>query len=572
MNRADRRALPSLPLTAHPWEVALVAAPLSVEGVTLEGLLAVVERGSGHVRWVGVVERGAGLWTTLRGAFFAPASPQVPARPPRLLVADATLAARLSRELDGAKVRIEVVDRVPAVDEAVAALFEHLAGPTVPGITTDLEVWKPALAAFTRLAPWRALPDSVVFRLDGPMPQLDGCVAIVLGNAGQQRGIALYPSADEHRRFLAVATAGDLDGLRDLEALNLYLDLPEALEPEEARACTASGLVTPEGLCPRVVVLAGGTMRSASPEAQRAMLATLQALTALVANEPGALVTTARRRTVSTIAGRVTIASTPAPPEALPPLVDADHAVTIAGMRDTRTGLDRTGLVIKLRKADAVRVARRLGRVDRIEVGTGPLPPVVAWAGSEVLGPLVQLGTPSQGASLRRVDRALLCIASGGSRRASLRPEDLLLVVEVAVGGAARAARHDAVFDGPRAGWPKASETLLHFAEPALGPSPSALPRPALQRALGLAETVWNAVVLADYVEQPGYLAEIEQRARANPGAAGPILALVARKRALFGGDPRVFRNTRVEPGRGPSGVYTESALPEGYSTASTRS
>lgn len=126
MQASEREALARLPVGLEPWEVALVDVPITVAGVDFEGLLVVASQRSGVVRSAGPVVRGQPLWTVLARAFREPASPAVPARPPRLLCADPALAVRLQEELQGLAIRADVVARLPAVEAVITALAEEL--------------------------------------------------------------------------------------------------------------------------------------------------------------------------------------------------------------------------------------------------------------------------------------------------------------------------------------------------------------------------------------------------------------------------------------------------------------
>jgi hypothetical protein len=210
-----------------------------------------------------------------------------------------------------------------------------------------------ALEALARIAPWRAVSDQVLFEFEG-VPELQGVLAILLGQAGEQRGVALYPSHEDYWRFLEAAMERDLDALAEVEALNLYLDPIAEFEPSELEVCREAGLVTSNDLCPRVLVLAGGVPSLANDHAQRVLLAAIQGITALTARDAHQLEFEHTRCVASTCLGVVEVRSTsPGWMDSAvePDLVDVEHSVGVGRIRDAE-GMEVAALVIKMRKGD----------------------------------------------------------------------------------------------------------------------------------------------------------------------------------------------------------------------------
>ncbi len=431
MNRSQRRAFERLPTTLHPWEVALVPAPMSVDGVDLEGLLLAIEQGTGKVRVVGPLVRGEPLLSVLGSAFTDPPPPGAPGRPPRILCDDAIFALRLRRELKG--VAVEVVDHLPEVTEAFASLQEHLSPVLAPGITEDVDAWRVALRNLVEVAPWEVLPDSVLFHFEG-LPGVEAPVAQLLGLARDQFGVVLYPTFTDYHGFQRAMFAGEMEALAEVEAVNLYLDTVDELEPEELEACEALDLALPNGLFPRLMVLAGGRPTLANELAQRSLLATVQAITALTADGPEALLFLPRERRVPTAVGLVRVSTTPPRrPAPSPTLTDAEHAVAVGPMLDPSTGAERLALVVKLRKADAVRLAGRLAKVDALRIVPGPQHATVhALIEGRDIGVLVHIAG-HHAAALEAAIEVVLCVASGGPRRPRVMLSDLLMTQEVLV-------------------------------------------------------------------------------------------------------------------------------------------
>ena len=140
-------------------------------------------------------------------------------------------------------------------------------------------------------------------------------------------------------------------------------------------------------------------------------------------------------------------------------------------------------------------------------------------------------------------------------------------MADVTVGAAAKQAgpRHDPVFDRPVTQWPKGSETLLRFAEPVLG-EPSLFPVQALEQALETATTVWNAVVMADFVDDQRFLDDVRRGMAKGPRETRAMVeALIERKRGAFRGDPRILGPVRVELKGSEPRVFVETRSPPGY-------
>lgn len=62
-----------------------------------------------------------------------------------------------------------------------------------------------------------------------------------------------------------------------------------------------------------------------------------------------------------------------------------------------------------------------------------------------------------------------------------------------------------------------------------------------VDKALRLAYTVWNAVVLADVLGEDSYLVGLRRLLAGSPGPLALVETLISRKRALFGDDARII-------------------------------
>ena len=118
----------------------------------------------------------------------------------------------------------------------------------------------------------------------------------------------------------------------------------------------------------------------------------------------------------------------------------------------------------------------------------------------------------------------------------------------------------------------KISETLLEFAEPLLQQLPNEYPKSELDAAIKLATCVWNACVLdqwhktteyTDALRQQaagGYEKEIRDRSQQQT-TIGIVLALIDRKRRLYGSDPRGITNGVITTTNGGLSFRAEARL-----------
>jgi len=432
VDRSLRRGIKKLPLSPYDWEVAVGEAPFDIEGYDEVRLFVVVEQHTGIIRVGGPLVPEASLLDQLAPAFVDPVQPCVPARPRRLLSTDGDLVGQLGPDLKAAGVRVERIDALTVAEESLASLGAHFEPVRAPGISAELlDAWRVALRNLADAAPWRVLPDGVLFGLEG-LPDLADPVAVVLGYAGEQHGVVLYPSFDNYRDFVVAAHAGDMELLGEVETVNLYLDLADELEPEELEACHAAGLELSGGFYPRVVAMLQGEGVPAGEFAQAALLAAIEAIVAMTADHPERLLHAGDRRRVPTSLGLVEVVTTP---EYEPALTNAEYAVGCGPLYRVDRDEEHVALVIKLRKRDARRLADTLIElgVDGLEVERHPGATLVfALAGNRRVGRLVEI-EPGRAPTLVRGGSALLCVSAGGPRRQRVDSADFVLMHEVAV-------------------------------------------------------------------------------------------------------------------------------------------
>src|SRR5918911_1519121 len=138
--------------------------------------------------------------------------PPPPGLPARIVVDDAALAEAARVIFTPLDVPVEVVEHLPAFDEAFDSVAPYLgarpnAEPPQPFSweidAALLAALYKAAATYARRAPWQYMPDhppvAVRLRANGPEPGVDTLYASIMGGGGQVLGIALYYSLDEFR-------------------------------------------------------------------------------------------------------------------------------------------------------------------------------------------------------------------------------------------------------------------------------------------------------------------------------------------------------------------------------------
>ena len=576
----DRQALAHLPTSTQRWEVGLIDIPIEIQGVDTEGLLLVVEQDTGNVRMAGPIVRGEDLWSVLGPALLSPAPPCTPLLP-RALCTTPALTARLRRETEGTELRVETAARLPQAERAFDAVVRHVHPLQIPETARDQPLWAQTLSLLCQVAPWRELPDRLLFRFEGEAPELASAVAVVLGLAGEQEGVVLYSSIEDFERAQHSAIAPIPEAPR-IDALCLYLDPLDTLEPTERDQVRAQGLALPGGRAPRLLGLHGGSPVAPTEREQQVLLAAIEALVRLCLTDLKRLRTEARSATLSTCLGRVIVRSQPLAParpaQSSPPpgslASNVAHAVILTRVRIThedRPSEDLEAVVLKMAKRDAQKLAPRIARTDAVVVeAREPGVRLTLFEGTREIGVLCEV--PAEPEHVRRLAASptlSVCVSGGGPKRHRVRDQDIVLSLRVAVRApGATAPRHDAIFDRPADEWPKISDTLIRFLQASLGPLFAQLEPAALPSALQTASTVWNAVVLADFAGEREPLDEVQRRLLDEGAGPGVLIeSLIAAKRQQFPGDPRLIANVEVGQRDGRPWITANAALPAGYET-----
>ena len=338
------------------------------------------------------------------------------------------------------EVELVTVRDLPTIRDAEAALGNAQAVPA-PGLTEDLDAWRTVLHQLARLAPWRSLHEDVLFTFRGA--PLHGSVAVVIGSAGESLGIVLYPSIEDHRSFLRASMSDDEDAFASTTCLSVQLERREELTDADVASCIARGLTLPGDRFPRAMSLEAGDLVACLPEQQRLLLAAVEAVTALCARDLRDLAR-GHTRTLSLPSGieitgaRVEMEEEevlPLGPRGIvvPDLVEADHAVHCGSIEVEGSPPSLCPCVVfKLRKADALKLARRCSEITAIELH-GNLRTGLSMVACDVDGPLGQLVSFPPGPQSAAIGRHLashgavyLAISSGGPTRAGIEPSNFV--------------------------------------------------------------------------------------------------------------------------------------------------
>jgi hypothetical protein len=401
------RPVEAFPPARARWEVLLLDPPESAPGA--EGVLLVVEEGTGHVRAAEVLQPGASLWPTLSVASFSPRRGCASERPRVLVCDDLALSARLRRDLPielGTWVEIEHV--LPFAVEAVAALRGSFARPVAWTLATSRQTWADVLTRFALDTPWETLPPWVELRFRSGIGELDDAVGTVLGHTGAPYGFALCPSAAAHERYRLADYRGlPPHGL----CVSIDLDHPVAWHPDDRMT--------------RFVATRDGARVRPTEREQAVVHAALDATLDLLRSlaSPGVVLREPCTGGAHTSLGPVLVAAQPSRAHALPSFL---VGVGFTGAVVPSAADDVLALELAPRVGDALRLAVGVTLADRVRITPVPghLDFVVLCGGREI-GSLGQLDDTmalrDRGTRARSVELCLLRSPAQGSAPYELR-------------------------------------------------------------------------------------------------------------------------------------------------------
>lgn len=524
------------------WEVDIVDIPgFTVRDVELAGVLMVVERSSGAVRGSVPLVVGEAAGPYLMSLAMDPPEPFRAERPEAIWCRQ----ERMPELAAGAMMldtRLRATTELPGVDEAAAALAEHMAQGIVT-LPPCPEAWTEPLAAWVEAQPWRNVSDGVQLLFAEGVSGLVGRVGTIMGQAGEQRGFLLYPSGDSYRRFVNAAGQGpgvDMFGGDTVLAVNF--DPVHEVPRSHLRALERLGLVHQRFALITYAMSSEG-VRPLEEEEEDLLLAALEASWALWVRSGGSLDDEiAVVEGAHTALGQVSVLAVPEHLELIPRrdlLEDVPHRSMAVVGED-----GRPAVVVKMAKRDAQRLARALERVDMLvaERNDPDEVTVVAWQDEAELGVIATLpGADDTWELWREHGAGWLIVAGGGARRPGFDPQATVFRQEVDLAEAEfdPAEMWDPrEWDGPVSGWPDASQVLLAFAAPL---RIDEMPLDEARELLDIAATIFSAVAKAD-TGDPRALEATAEHLSSVEGLDSVLHMMVDRKRRWFGRDERVMR------------------------------
>ncbi len=389
------------------WEVGVVELAELPREEGLQGMLVVVEVGTGDVRLAAPITAGEPLTELLQQAVADPMG-EGPAGLPSALHCESSFARRLKAPARKLGVRVKARQELPELD----AVRQRLQGGfrQAPAFEVDTPAaWRAPLERLHSLAPWSRIDDGIDFAFHGAKP-LDGWTALVSGSRGVQRGMLLLAHPG-HRELLPVLQSG---GTLPGELLVPCLTFDPVAEAPEAhvRWAQEAGLVF-DGDVAMAFALGRG-LEPLSELHQRLCLAAAEALAEACAKQGDAVLDGPTRTVVQTSVGPVVVATERYQSKVeevdAPALVDAPHRLQLGGVEGGVPTLD-----VLLAADDATRIAARLDGLIALsclaEPGQGVF--VDGFAEGVYLGTLVVVPTADSLVPMVRARRCLVRLLGG---------------------------------------------------------------------------------------------------------------------------------------------------------------
>jgi hypothetical protein len=109
----------------------------------------------------------------------------------------------------------------------------------------------------------------------------------------------------------------------------------------------------------------------------------------------------------------------------------------------------------------------------------------------------------------------------------------------------------------------KISETFLDFAEPLLRTAGAQITKDQFEKALKLAFTVWNSVVLDTVNSDSHFVTELKKYVAEDVLSEALIQQMISRKKAMFGHDLRLIGEYKIMKEKGEWRLRAEARAPE---------
>jgi hypothetical protein len=187
------------------------------------------------------VSLGKSLLEAMRSPMVGP-----PRQPARVRVCDAGLAAELGDALKDVEL---VVAPTPELDKLLRLMAQSMPERREPSYLEDGRVSAEAAGKLFHnagmlyeIAPWKAIADTEVLRIDIPQLEVEGACLSIIGGLDESFGFVIFPSLGALERFVSIGEKGlSPDGPVDLGTSTFSLnfergaDLPVSMRREIAR-------------------------------------------------------------------------------------------------------------------------------------------------------------------------------------------------------------------------------------------------------------------------------------------------------------------------------------------------
>ncbi len=212
MNAKQRSTLQALPTSENVWLCVVRRMPAWVNDGHAKPsrplLVMIIDVADGTIVGDNVVATGKSLQTivdqTLQSAMLSPkVSGKMPSRPVGIVFERADVLATQQEELQALGIGTQLEPVMPEVDNLLREMAESIGkGPPISGVIEllahDLDATRRFFAdaaEFYRRAPWQAVFNAHVIEVRFPAQALPQWV-VIMGNGGEEFGIALYKSLD----------------------------------------------------------------------------------------------------------------------------------------------------------------------------------------------------------------------------------------------------------------------------------------------------------------------------------------------------------------------------------------
>ncbi|MGN6605649.1 MAG: hypothetical protein ACTHMS_01375 [Jatrophihabitans sp.] len=266
-----------------------VSDSVSVQGEAQLEAAMILDFDTGLVRGLAIeTDQAAALERAMTDAVTRPAAELPPGRPTQVLC-DRALRPAVRAALMAAGVGGVVVQETPPNEEA-DAIFEsflaHMTGrpqPVEPPRTADWETLLAAALAFRRAEVWTRWSDERELAVELQLADVTAeFTAIVMGQAGVQHGLAVYPG-DELPAYLS-AEPGEEEPPPG--TILLFLDAPAEVPADVIARAERYGWPAGDDLVPFVIVYGDGGPTEVGREDARLLAAVTAAVTAFDGRGP----------------------------------------------------------------------------------------------------------------------------------------------------------------------------------------------------------------------------------------------------------------------------------------------